>query len=184
MLGLRRIRVHSYEKGLYFRDREFKRLLDPGVHWFFDPFGKVAVHVADLRDPWLEHDQLDLVVAAGVLEGQATVLDLKDHQRALVWVDGRFARIVGPGLTALWTTQRTVRVEIVETRTLRFDHAEATRIQNSASGRVYLDEVVVPEDHVGVYFRNGTYAETLSAGTYRFWKDAERYDVKPVALAE
>ncbi len=184
MLALKRIKVHSYEKGLHFRDQEFKRLLEPGVHWFFDPFGKVAVHVANLRQPWLEHPQLDLVVAADVLGEQATVLDLKDHERALVWIDGRFAQVVGPGVTALWTTHRKVRAEIVDARTLRFDHPEAATIRKTPSGSLSLEEVVVPEDHVGVYFRNGTYTETLSAGTYRFWKNVERYEVKPVSLAE
>lgn len=184
MLGARRIKVRSYEKGLYFRDREFTRLLGRGAHWFFDPFRKVAVTVADLRAPWLEHEKLDLVVAAGVLKDQATVLDLKDHERALVWIDGRFARVVGPGLSALWTTHRKVRVEMVDARALRFDHREAATMRAAPSGRACLDEVVVPEDHVGVYFRNGTYAGALPAGTYWFWKNVERYEVKAVGLSE
>jgi hypothetical protein len=39
--------------GLYFRDGEFRGLLDAGTHWLFDPLGKVRVDVVSQRDPWL-----------------------------------------------------------------------------------------------------------------------------------
>ena len=87
------IKIRSYEIGLYFRDGEFKGLLNAGRHWFFDPLGKVKVEVASQRAPWLAHDKLDVIVKSGSLKDRAVVLDLKDHERALVWVEGRFSHI-------------------------------------------------------------------------------------------
>jgi hypothetical protein len=54
----------AYETGLYFRDGEFKRLLSEGRHWLFDPLllRKVRVDVANMRDAWLAHDKLDMIV--------------------------------------------------------------------------------------------------------------------------
>jgi len=43
----KRIKIRSYETGLYFRDGEFKGLLGEGRHWLFDLFGKVRVDVAN-----------------------------------------------------------------------------------------------------------------------------------------
>ena len=63
------------------------------------------------REPWLVHDKLDMIVRSGVLKDRAVVLDLKDHQRALVWVDGRFSHMLPPGLYAYWTGVRDVKVE-------------------------------------------------------------------------
>ena len=37
-----------------------------------------------------------MIVRSGALKDRAVVLDLKDYQRALVWVDGRFSHIL-PG---------------------------------------------------------------------------------------
>jgi len=42
--------------------------------------------------------------------------DLKDHERVLVWIDGRFSHILPSGLHAYWTGQKEVRVEIVDAR--------------------------------------------------------------------
>ena len=43
------IKIRSYEIGLYFRDGEFKGLLDAGRHWFLDPLMKVKVEVVSQR---------------------------------------------------------------------------------------------------------------------------------------
>ena len=45
------------------------------------------------RAPFLVHEKLDLIVRAGGLKGIAQVIDLEDGQRALVWIDRRFARV-------------------------------------------------------------------------------------------
>ncbi|HWY88190.1 MAG TPA: hypothetical protein VNX28_15775, partial [Gemmataceae bacterium] len=111
MLMLKIIKIHSYEMGLYFRDGEFKGLLGTGRYWFFDPWGKVRVEVVSQRAPWLAHEKLDVIVKSGALRDRAMVLDLKDHQRALVWVDGRFSHMLPPGLYAYWTRFREVAAQ-------------------------------------------------------------------------
>ena len=93
---LKRYRIHSYEAGLLFRDGEFVCVLGAGRHWFFDPLSRVRVDVVSQRDPWLIHEGLDMSVKSGALEGRAAVLDLQDDQRALVWIDARYSRLLGP----------------------------------------------------------------------------------------
>ena len=102
MMLFKRIKIRSYETGLYFRDGEFKGLLGEGRHWLFDLLGKVRVDVANMRDAWLAHDKLDMIVKSGALKDRAVVMDLKDHQRGLVWIEGRFSHLLAPGLYAYW----------------------------------------------------------------------------------
>src|SRR5947209_20427722 len=106
------IKVRAFEAGLYFYDGEFRRVLEPGRHWMFDPLGRVRVEVVSQRAPWLVHDKLDVIVKSGVLDGKAMVVDLKDYERALVWIDGRFSHVLPPGLYAYWTSCRDVKVEV------------------------------------------------------------------------
>ncbi len=113
MMLFKRIKIRSYETGLYLRDGEFKGLLSESRHWLFDLFGKVRVDVANMRDAWLAHDKLDPIVKSGVLTDRAVVMDLKDHQRGLVWIDGRFTHLLAPGLYAYWHDVREVRVEVM-----------------------------------------------------------------------
>ena len=85
MMFFKRVKIRSYEMGLYFRDGEFKGLLGAGRYWLFDPLLKVHVDIASQRDAWLAHDQLDMIVKSGALKDRAVVLDLKDHPRPFGW---------------------------------------------------------------------------------------------------
>ena len=139
MICIKTIKIRSYEMGLHFRDGEFKGLLGAGRHWFFDPLGKVKVEVVSQRAPWLAHEKLDVIVKSGALKDRAVVLDLKDYERALVWVDGRFSHILPPGLYAYWTTCREVPVEVIDARKVRFEHKDLQVIVRSAMADRLLD---------------------------------------------
>ena len=131
MYPMKKVKIRSYEMGLYFRDREFVGLLGTGQHWLFDPLARARVEIVSQRDPWLFHDKLDVIVKSGALAERAVVLDLKDHERALVWIEGRFSHVLPPGLYAYWTGQKDVKVEVVDARTVRFEHDELPVIVRS-----------------------------------------------------
>ncbi len=170
MFPIKRYKIRSYEMGLYFRDREFRGLLEQGTHWFLDPLCKVRVDVVSQRDPWLVHEKLDLIVKSGALEGRAVVLDLKDHERALVWIENRFSHVLPSGLYAYWNGQKDVRVEVVDAREVRFVHDELKVIARSPMASQVLDVCTVNREHVGVLFADGRYVDTLTPGLYAFWK--------------
>jgi regulator of protease activity HflC (stomatin/prohibitin superfamily) len=178
------IKIRSDEFGLLFRDREFRGLLDAGRHWFLDPLRRVRVEVVSRRAPWLLHDKLDVIVKSGALGDRAKVLDLKDYERGLVWVDGRFSHVLPPGLYAYWTTARDVKVEVIDARAVRFTHPDLPVVLKSALAERVLTQVAVPAGHAGVCFRDGGYEETLPAGRYAFWKDVAEVKVVPVDLRE
>ncbi len=169
---LKKVIVRSYEAGLKFRDGEFKGVIGAGKHWIFDPLGKVQVRVVSKRDPWLIDEHLDVIVKSGALAGHVEVVDLKDFQRALVWIDGRFARILGPGLYAYWTGVRDVRIEQIDARQVRFEHTELKAIVRAADASRLLDVCKVERDCVGVLFIDGRYVDQLQPGQYAFWRDA------------
>lgn len=167
----RRIKVRSYEIGLRFRDDEFTGLVAPGRYWLFDPLGKTRVEVVSQRDPWFVHTKLDMIVKSGALAGRAVVLDLKDNERALVWVDGRFSHVLPPGLYAYWTGVRDVKTEVVDARRVRFEHESLQAISRSASVDRVLEIGTVEPHHQGVLMIDGKYVETLPPGRYVFWKN-------------
>lgn len=181
---LKTVKIASYEMGLYFRNGEFKRLLGPGRHWLFDPLLKSRIKIVSQRDPWLVHDKLDVLVKSGALKDRAVVLDLKDHQRALVWIDGRFSHVLPPGLYAYWTGFRDVTVEIVDARSVRFTHKDLHVITRSPLAERVLEVLTLEQGHVGVLYVDGDYTETLPPGRHAFWKNVAKVTLVPVDLRE
>ena len=181
---LKIIKVRQFELGLVFRDREFQGLLAAGTHWLLDILNKTRVEIVSRRAPWLVHEQLDLIVKSGALAGRALVLDLKDHERALVWIDGRFSQVLGPGLYAYWLGQKEVQVEVIDARQVRFEHKDLAVIARSSSAKVLLDVCEVERDRVGVLFIGGRYIDTLAPGQYAFWKGPADARVVEIDLRE
>jgi regulator of protease activity HflC (stomatin/prohibitin superfamily) len=181
---IKAVKIRSHEKGLLFKDREFAGVLNRGVHWVVDPLLKMRVDVVSQRDPWLKHPELDLIVKAGLPEDEATVLDLQDHERALVWIDGRFSAILGPGLYALWTRFRKVRTEVIDARTIRFEHKDVHVIAKSPEAGEFLETWVVEEGFSGLLFRDGEYVRTFGPGRYLFWKDVGKIRLHLVDMRE
>jgi regulator of protease activity HflC (stomatin/prohibitin superfamily) len=177
---IRRIHIRPFEIGLRFHRDAFAGLVEPGAHWLFDPFGSERIEIVDQRAPFLEHKQLDLIIRSGVLEGRALVLDLADHERGLLWVDGRFAGVLPPARYAIWTGFRKIRTEVIDARTVRFEHPERESILSGSNATALLDVQDMPADHAGVLFLDGRHAETLGPGRYAFWKN--RTNVKLVRL--
>ena len=171
ILFMKTVKVREYEMGLYFRDGEFRGILERGRYRFFDPMGKVKVDVVSMRDPWLMHEKLDLIVRSGALEGRAVVLDLKDYERALVWIEGRFSHILPPGLYAYWTGVKRVTVEVIDARKVRFEHKDLPIVTRLPSADRVLDVCTVEPYHQGVLTVDGEYVATLPPGRYAFWKN-------------
>jgi regulator of protease activity HflC (stomatin/prohibitin superfamily) len=184
MYPLKRFKVRSYEMGLYFRGGEFRGLLGEGSYWFFDPLDRVRVEIASQRTPQLVHEKLDLIVESGALKGHALVIDLKDAQRGLVWIDGRFSGVLPPGLYAYWTGRRDVHVEIVDARRPRFEHEDSRLITRSASAGPWIETSSVGRGCVGILFLDGEYVDALPPGEYAFWRGAADTRLVEVDLRE
>ncbi len=184
MIFFQRFKIRSFEQGLLFRDGEFAGLLGTGAHWFFDPLGKIRVDVVSQRDPWLMHEKLDLIVKSGRLQDQAMIVDLKDHERALVWIENRFSHILPPGLYAYWTGQKQVRIEVIDARHVRFEHEQFKVIVRSPLAAKQLDICAIARDHAGVLFIDGRYVDTLGPGEYAFWKGPADARIVEVDLRE
>jgi regulator of protease activity HflC (stomatin/prohibitin superfamily) len=179
-----RMKIKPHERGLLFREGEPIAVLRPGVHWYLDPLFKYRKQIVSPRDPWLMHTDLDLIVKSGKLGSEAIVVDLKDYERALVWIDKRFVRILDAGLYAFWTSEREIRVEIVDARSMQFVHAELPAILRSPGAAHMLETVNVTAGCVALWFRDGAYQATLGPGAYAFWKEVGSLKIHEVDLKE
>jgi len=179
-----RYKIKPHERGLLFREGDFVAVLKPGVHWYVDPLLKYRMTIVSPRDPWVRHKDLDLMVKSGQLAGEAIVVDLKDHERALVWIDGRFATILDADLYALWTSERDIRVEIVDARPMQLVHADLAAIVQVPKAAAMLETLTVLPGCVALWFRNGVYESTLGPGSYAFWKGVGTLKIHVVDMKE
>ena len=181
---IRYVKIRKYERGLMYRDKEFRKVLRPGRHVIFDPLFRVNIEVVSVRDVWLLTRDLDVIVRSGQLAGEIEVMDLKDHERGLVWVDGRFVGVYDAGLRALWNVFHDVRVEIVDAREGRLERGDLSVILASKTAERLLDEVQVEQNQVALLKVDGRQREILRPGRYAYWSGLARFDTRKVDLRE
>ncbi len=182
-MGVKRVRIRSFETGLVFHQGEFAYVLDQGIHWIISFMGSREVAVLDHRQTWFQHPELDQVVRSGALNGKAEFLDLNDHQRALIWVDERFKGIAKPGLHGLWKEPGKIRYEIVDVRQRHFTHPDLDVIL-AGVGSSELRPELVAEGHEGVVLQSNHEPTVIPAGRHAFWKEAGPYEIKSLDTRE
>lgn len=166
---LRTFHIGKYERGFLFRKDDFVRRLDPGRHWIWDLRFELRVDRTPITVAELRHPDLEVIVKAHALAGEARVVDVKDHQRALVWIDGRLIGLYSPGVYAFWTLLAEVRLEILDARVLRLVHDEESEILKFVAAEGLIETVIIDSEETGLMFVNGVFQEQLGAGRYLFW---------------
>lgn len=184
MLFIRWVKVEVHERGLVFKDGDLVQVLGPGRHVFFDLWLRTRVYRVSVRDVCLAHPDLDVIVKSGLLEGEARTLELNDHERALMWTDGRFSRVLGPGRHVLWTVFHQVRVEVIDARSGRLEHPELPVVLASAGALGHLEAVTVEAGSVGLLYRDGRLETQLPPGVHALWRGVGRQKVVAVDLRE
>ncbi|MBC2601170.1 slipin family protein [Puniceicoccus vermicola] len=183
---IKRIYIPYEYVGLKFRDGRFVELLMPGRKWIFDPFGRTTVDIVWQGNPWIEvsSSQLRQLRDESVISDHADFIDLKDNQRALVWLDGRFYGILGPGLYGYWKTPVKTKVEVVDVESVRFQHPQFDIITKDKDVAVHLNIHEIEDGGVGVLYVDGEFEEILNPGRYAFWKNTRKVRIYAYDLRE
>src|ERR1051326_431382 len=179
---IRYIHILPHTRGLLWRDGELIEMLRPGRYVRWNWLFNLRLDRVSTRTAWLRHEDIDVIVKSGLVNDDAVVLDLLDHERALVWIDGRFDRVTGPGRHILWRVDHDVRVEVADVHNVQLVHKDLTVILNDEPSM--LQVVIVEPGRASVGFHKGALVGVLPQGTYAFWRDAGQIRVKDVDLKE
>jgi hypothetical protein len=92
MMGLKRITIAQYERGLLFRNRSFEAVMEPGVHWMFDPLNRTEIKVYDVAVTEFEYPRVDVLIteARALIERHLMIVELGDREadwstRMIAW---------------------------------------------------------------------------------------------------
>jgi regulator of protease activity HflC (stomatin/prohibitin superfamily) len=179
MLGVKRITIAQHERGLVFRHRSFKTVLEPGVHRMFDPANRTEVQVYDLTVPEFEHARVDFLVkeARATIEKYFTIVELCDREVGLVFKNGKISGVLAPGKRQLyWRGPVEVRVEKQDIGK-EFEVAKnlakiLVRAKQPLAAQVTeaVSAVEVPDTAVGLLIVDGEFMRVLEPGLHAFWK--------------
>jgi regulator of protease activity HflC (stomatin/prohibitin superfamily) len=191
MRFLQRHVVAQHERGLLMKDRSLAAVLEPGVHRFLDPLGRIAVEVHDVTRPEFTHPQAEVFArtAPELLRQHLQVVHLGDTEAALVYVDGNLADLLPPGSRRYyWRAHTDVRVEVLDvSEALAVPTQVLTQLLHPTRGlelaKARMRHVTVAEvgdRQVGLLLVDGRLRETLEPGLHGFWSFRHKVQVEAV----
>ncbi|KGM53340.1 hypothetical protein N800_07805 [Lysobacter daejeonensis GH1-9] len=172
MFWTKRVVIGDGERGLVYRNRQFERVLGPGVYRWFDPLGRVEVRSFDISVPeYAGHDVDALAMRLGARLDETFVLaDIGVDEVGLVLKNGKLQDVLPPGARRLyWTGLVKVEVRAVSLATLEVEAAVARRLRQLGLLAKLAVVADVPAEFAALVFIDGKLARTLAPGSYAFW---------------
>ena len=176
-----RKRIHSHETGLWFRNGELRRVLQPGTHWV-----RISdqVEIYNRLKTRFEHSLLDVLVQDESLRKQLMVVDLKDTQRALVYRGERLFLMLGPGRYAFWNEPLPLIVETFDVGELRFVHPNLKQILAWPDASKFLQAIRTESHEKVLIYRDGELVDVFGPGTFAYWRGAGNVTFESVDMRE
>jgi regulator of protease activity HflC (stomatin/prohibitin superfamily) len=167
---LRRILVGDNERVLLIRKKRFVNILGPGEYWMLTLGVELECHETKglvFASEWANYivTQRPELVAR-----HFTMVETADSQVAMVYLDGKLARVIGPAVRVLfWQGSVRVTVELVDVRA----EPEVPMRLLASLARLGRESLVtfaaIDEGKRGVVYIDGRVVRELGAGTYGFW---------------
>ncbi len=182
-----RIFIRKHERGLWFTRGEFRGVLKPGRRFIPEIALAPWRHKIDRVDTYarvLAHHQIDQIMDDEKTGDELAVVALKDNERAIVWFDGRFLCMIGPGRCAFWRSGGKLAVETFEIDEFEFQHVRREVILAQSAAQKYL-KVVDAEPHQEVLvYKDGVLIKRISGERFVYWQGAGRVKVEVVDKRE
>ncbi|MBF0543589.1 MAG: slipin family protein [Candidatus Riflebacteria bacterium] len=177
------IRINQYQVGLRFQNDKLVEALTPG--WYLEK-GIVGERIEVLSEKkiLLMHPELDEIIRTHFLDEYLEFIDLKDNERALLWIDGRFEEILASGKHAIWKRFREVKIEKISIEDPQFKHKFLYKITQNPKSETSLTTLLVEENEICLYFCDGSLVNEIGPGFYAFWKNVGTLKFHRIDLRE
>lgn len=165
---MKQIRINKGTIGLVFRKGEYRRVMTDGLHWL--KWNEEAT-VYDLAKPFYPTVDLNLLLVDQQLAEKLIVVEVKDNEIALQYVNGNYKGVLQPGRYAFWkgfTTYSFIKADLS-----KIEITEEIPMNTLLKPEVLQFIRIYPVESYekGILLINGKIEKTLDKGIYYYWKN-------------
>lgn len=178
---MKRVRIGMGKVGIITRRGEYRGVLREGAYWLF-LFDEVTVY--DMSEPFNSSINLNILLQDSELKEMLEIVEVADHELALLYKDGIFNKVLIPGRYAFWkglTAYSFVKADLTKVEiTEDIDINTLTKPQILPFVRVYI----VNSSEKGLLYKDGKFYKELEPGNYYFWDNATSLSLQKADLRQ
>ncbi|MCQ4725206.1 slipin family protein [Anaerotignum faecicola] len=163
--------ISNEERGLLFKNGSFVKALKDGKYYAF--FGR-RIETVDINGPiFSELCSLETLLKDEIISEEADVIDVKDQEIALHYIDGKYAGFLLCGKHAFWNLLHKHEFKVYDMSIPETAEEIPEYIFSKLPKELYIKSDVAPYQKARLYIDN-KFERLLEAGTYYFWKLNDR----------
>lgn len=174
---MKKVIVKENEKGLLFVNGKFKKLLEAGKYY---TYGGKEIELLPIDLPVQSTEcSLEQLLANEEIKAQVDVVEVKDEEVALHYINGRFAKVLPRGKYAFWNTVDNHEFKIVDISNPLVNDSVPEYILSKIPPTFVWRFEVAPYEKARLMV-NKKFVKLLDSGTYYFWNTGARVEVDTV----
>ena len=166
---MKRVKINAWKKGLVFRDGNFRKLLNEGVHWI-----RITDQVVeyDMSKQFYSACNINILLSNVDFVNAIILVEVKDNEIALKYENGLFIEVLTAGRYIFWKGLVNYQFNIIDLNKIEVDASIEKAVLLNKLVISYVRVYTVESYEKGVMFIDGKYEKTVEAGIYYFWKNS------------
>lgn len=176
---MKKVRINTGYVGLVFRKGNYKRVIAEGLYWL--GINEIVVKY-DLTRPFTSTVDLNILLRDEELATMLTVVDVKDNEIVLQFINGNFNSVLTSGRYAFWkgvTEYKLIKVDMNDY--IIADDIDKNILQNKTLVD-FVRVLTIEPNEKGVLIIDGKMEKVIDPGTYYFWKNATKINIAKTDL--
>lgn len=177
-----RIIIKDHERGLLFKDGNYKEVLAPGKH-FIMPFSEAKIEILDITKPFdVEGYDIELFLKDENLCKELEVINIGDQELAFHFIDEKFQEVLGTGKYAFWNILKQHTFNIVDISNPEIAEPIDRNLLIRPQLRAYSAIYDIEPSMKGVLFFDNKMQRLLEPGRHYFWYGSNKVDIIKVDM--
>ncbi len=163
---------YLWDTTLVIRDRRFEKILGPGKYWFVNLGARMQFERHNVRELIFASEWADFIVKErrDVATRYVTIVETADSEVAIIYLDGKLSRVIGPGRRVLfWIGPVAVTFDRIDVRETPEVPARLVEPLARMGRESLMISALIDEGKRGLLYINGRLVRELGPGTYGFW---------------
>ncbi len=178
---MQRVRINAGMIALVFKNGNYNRVITAGTHWI--GFREQIVKY-NLSQPFEAPIALELLLKDQILASMLTVIEVKDNEIVLVYVNKNFQRVLTRGRYTFWNSLVDYQFTSADLSKIEITEAISKALFSNMLVRQYIRTFEVAPYEKAIMTVDDRFLKTLEHGTYHFWKNEQTIKISKADMRQ